>query len=164
MISLFVDIVVNTHWWWKLHALGLNDEISTRRSSDYIMKSSMCFWLLTNILNYQIFRSLCNIFSLCRSLKSSISTWAQPSRTRFWRSCLSRSRPELVNVLASRPLLPSVTPMVMSVSVSNAPRKLPPPSVVQSFWPSCQLSLSGVASGVTRLVDPTPCHARLPVR
>ena len=101
---------------------------------------------------------------ICRSSKSSTSTWAPPSRMRFWRSCLSRSRPVPVSAPVSRPSSLSATTTVTWASASSAQRKLPLLSAVPSSLPNSPSCPSDVGSGVTRLVDPTPCPARSPVR
>lgn len=43
----------------------------------------------------------------------------------------------------------------------SAPRRWPQPSVGPSSWPSCPSSLSGEVIGVTKLVNPIQCPARL---
>lgn len=63
-------------------------------------------------------------------------------------------------LLIYRHLLPLVTTMAMWVLEWSAPKRWPQPSVVPSSWPSCPLSPSGEAIGVTRSESPTPCPAR----
>merc|ERR1712008_157495 len=90
----------------------------------------------------------------------SITSLAQPSRTRSSRSSPSRSRPALVSAPASRLSTWAVTRTAMSALVSSAPRKSPPPSVAPSSSPSCPSSQSVAATGVTSWVSPIPFPAR----
>lgn len=64
---------------------------------------------------------------------------------------------ELVCVRLS---LPSAITTDMLVWEWSALKRWPQPSVEPSSWPSCQSSLSGEATGVTRSESPTPFPAR----
>merc|ERR1712071_527883 len=99
-------------------------------------------------------RSTSSLFP-SKNLKSSTSSWDRLLRTKCSRSCLSRNRPVLDNVPASRLSLPLVITTDTLVWESSARKKLPPPPVVPSSWLSCQSSRSVVVTGETKLVSPT---------
>merc|ERR1712071_379183 len=105
-------------------------------------------------------RSTSSLFP-SKNLKSSTSSW-DPLKDEVLKICLSRNRPVLDNVPASRLSLPLVITTDTLVWESSARKKLPPPSVVPSSWLSCQSSRSVVVTGETKLVSPTLSPARLP--
>lgn len=92
-----------------------------------------------------------------RSLTSSL---VLPWKMKCWKSCQCRNRPEQDNVHASRLLLPLGTATDMLVLVWSAPRRWQLLFAVPSSLLSCQSFLCVVATGVTRLVSLTLCHAR----
>ena len=116
--------------------------------------------ITTWILQKHLYRKLNSLYLIFRNSKSLISFLDHHWRMKFWRSCPFKSRPVQDNVPVSRLLLLLEIPMVMLALALNAPKRLPPLSVEQSFWPNCPLCPFVVVSGETKLANPTPCQQR----